>query len=239
MKLSIIMPVYNERRYIEQILEKVLSVKLPIDREIIIVESNSTDGTREIIKQYEKKESIYVIYQNQPLGKGSAVKEGFKHVSGDIILIQDADLEYEPNDYPRLLKPILDNKTKFVLGSRHLGKRTWKIRDFDRLMWDARLIDIGSELLTWLFCVLYHVKLSDPQTMYKVFRRECISGIEFESNSFTLDWEIVIRLLKKGILPLELPVRYKSRSKDEGKKVKILQTGLQSLACFIKYKFSN
>ncbi len=233
------MPVYNERRYIEQILEKVLSVKLPIDREIIIVESNSTDGTREIIKQYEKKESIYVIYQNQPLGKGSAVKEGFKHVSGDIILIQDADLEYEPNDYPRLLKPILDNKTKFVLGSRHLGKRTWKIRDFDRLMWDARLIDIGSELLTWLFCVLYHVKLSDPQTMYKVFRRECISGIEFESNSFTLDWEIVIRLLKKGILPLELPVRYKSRSKDEGKKVKILQTGLQSLACFIKYKFSN
>jgi glycosyltransferase involved in cell wall biosynthesis len=233
------MPVYNERRYIEQILEKVLSVELPIDREIIIIESNSTDGTREIIRQYEKKEGFQVIYQNKPMGKGSAVKEGFKHANGDIILIQDADLEYEPHDYPELLKPILDKKTEFVLGSRHLGKKTWKIRDFSRLMWDARLIDMGSEFLSWLFHKLYHVRLTDPQTMYKVFKRKCISGMEFKSNSFSLDWELVIKLVKKGIIPLEIPVSYKSRTKKEGKKVKIFKTGLLCLGCIIKYKFCN
>lgn len=237
MKISIIMPLYNERRYIEQILKKVLSVKLFVDRELIIVESNSTDGTREIIRRYEKKEGIHVIYQDKPLGKGAALKEGFKHARGDIILIQDADLEYEPDDYPALLKPILDKNTDFVLGSRHLGKNTWKIRRTTPLMWNARLIDIGSEFLSWLFYLLYHVNLTDPQTMYKVFRRKCIDGMEFKSNSFAFDWEIVIKLVKKGILPVELPVRYKSRSKKEGKKVKILKTGLQSLWCIIKHKF--
>jgi glycosyltransferase involved in cell wall biosynthesis len=231
------MPAYNERRYIEQILERVLSVELPIEREIIIVESNSTDGTREIIKQYEQKEGIRVIYQNKPEGKGSALKEGLKHAQGDIILIQDADLEYDPADYPALLKPILDNKTDFVLGSRHLGKKTWKIRDFNRSMWDARVIDMGSELLSGLFHGLYHVKLTDPQTMYKVFKRESISGMALKSNSFAFDWEIVIKLVKKGIVPIEVPVSYKSRSKKEGKKVKIFKTGMQCLWCIIKYKF--
>nr|MDO8118497.1 glycosyltransferase family 2 protein [Candidatus Sigynarchaeota archaeon] len=239
MKLSIIMPVYNERRYIEQILKKIWSVKTGIDRELIIVESNSTDGTREIVKQYERKDGIHVIYQDKPLGKGAALKEGFKRARGDIILIQDADLEYEPDDYPILLKPILDNDADFVLGSRHLGKNTWKIRRSTPLMWNARLIDIGSEFLSWLFFLLYHVKLTDPQTMFKVFRRECISGMEFKSNSFAFDWEIVIKMVKKGFVPVEIPVRYRSRSKKEGKKVKILKTGLQSLWCLIKYKFFN
>lgn len=233
------MPAYNEGRYIERILDRVMAVELPVEREIIIIESNSTDGTREIVRRHDQENGVRVIYQEKPAGKGAAVKEGLKHARGDIILIQDADLEYDPADYPALLQPILERKADFVLGSRHLGKKTWKIRDSSRSMWDARLIDAGSELLTSLFGLLYNVRLTDPQTMYKVFRRDCIKDMDFKSNTFSLDWEIVIKLVKKGIVPVEVPVVYHSRSKQEGKKVKILKTGLECLWCIIKHKISD
>lgn len=238
MKLSIIIPVYNERKYFEEIIKRVLAVKLDkIEKEIIIIESNSTDGTRDLVKKCEGKPSFKIIYEPRPRGKGSAVKKGFKAATGDIILIQDADLEYKPEEYPELLKPILEGKAKFVLGSRHLGAGHWKIRRFNSSMWSSSMINVGSEMLALSFYLLYGVKLTDPQTMFKVFKRDCLDGIKFKSNYFELDWEIVIKLIKKGYIPLEVPVSYKSRTFKEGKKIKLFRDGILNLKAIFWYKF--
>jgi glycosyltransferase involved in cell wall biosynthesis len=236
-KLSIIIPVYNEVAYFEQLLEKVRGVSLTLKKEIIIVESNSTDGTRDLVRLYEGKEGIHVIYQKKPMGKGSAVKEGLKAATGDIILIQDADLEYDTADYQSLIAPILDGEAGFVLGSRHLGKGTWKIRRFDFSRGYGRLVNVGSEALNFLFFLLYGVRLTDPQTMFKVFKRECISGLDFKSDYFQWDWEIVIKLVKRGYVPIEVPVSYTGRTVEEGKKIHLLRDGLLALWTIIKFRF--
>src|SRR5436853_591300 len=135
MKLSIIIPVYNELEHFEKLLKKVMAVKLPIKREIIIVEGGSTDGTTELVHKYDKHLGIRTFFVTEHIGKGYKVKYGIQQATGDIILIQDADLEYDPAEYPELIDPIIKGKTAFVLGSRHLGKSTWKIREFARTKW--------------------------------------------------------------------------------------------------------
>ncbi|MFH1840219.1 MAG: glycosyltransferase family 2 protein [Nanoarchaeota archaeon] len=239
MKLSIIIPVYNEEKTFTQLIEKVLNVELPIEKELIIVEGGSTDGTKSLIHKYDSNPSIKTFYLKRYSGKGYKVKYGLRQSTGDIILIQDADLEYNPDEYSELIKPIIEGKTKFVLGSRHLGCGTWKIRKFDYSAWRANLINFVSILYYTLFWFLYGVRLTDPQTMYKVFKRECLKGIKFKSNQFQLDWEIVIKLVKKGYIPLEVPVSYNCRTFKEGKKTKLIQDGFLALWAILKYRFVN
>jgi glycosyltransferase involved in cell wall biosynthesis len=237
-KLSIIIPIYNEAATVGELLNRVLAVKLPkIEKEIIIVESNSTDGSREIIERYEKKKEIKVFYQEKPCGKGNALKLGFQHATGDIILIQDADLEYNPEEYGNLLVPILSGKASFVLGSRPLGKESWSIRKYAGYFFYARLLNLGGLFYTFLFNLLYFVWLTDPATMFKVFRRDCISGIRFKSNYFDLDWELVAKLIRSGYEPVEVPVRYHSRSTAEGKKIRFFRDGFLVLWAIVRFRF--
>jgi len=208
-----------------------------VEKEIIIVESNSTDGTRSLVDNYFKQGRCKLILQDRPRGKGNAVREGLKLASGDIILIQDADLEYNPEEYPELIKPIVEGKTKFVLGSRHLGAGSWKIRSFDDSKWYAQLINYGTEVFGFIFALLYGQTLTDPQTMFKVFRRECMYGITWKSNYFQLDWEIVCKFVKRGYIPMEIPVSYDSRSNEEGKKIKLWRDGPLALWAMFYYRF--
>lgn len=240
MKLSIIMPVYNEANYIDEIISKVSSVDIGnLKKEIIIIESNSTDGTRDLIKKYENKIGFKIIYEEKPRGKGHAVRKGFKAATGDIILIQDADLEYNPDEYPKLLKPILEGNIKFVLGSRHLGNNGWVVRKFTNDPVRALVLNVGSLGFNFLFNILYGTWITDPTTMYKVFRSECLADIEFKSDYFDLDWEIVGKFIRKGYIPIEVPISYYSRSNSEGKKFKLRRDVYKNLRSVIKYRFVN
>jgi glycosyltransferase involved in cell wall biosynthesis len=237
MKLSIILPVYNEARTLEKLLHQVFKAKISIGKEIIIIESNSTDGTREIVKKYEKHPLCKVYYQDKPRGKGNALKEGFKHATGDIILIQDGDLEYNPNEYQKLIQPIIDKKTDFVLGSRHLSGHTHRVRRFKNNQIYAEVLNFGHYFFTALFNIFYGVRLTDPATMYKVYRRKCTKGTKFKSNYFELDWEIVAKLIKKGYKPLEVPITYHSRSVAEGKKIRFFRDGSKVFYAIVKFRF--
>lgn len=240
MKLSIVMPIFNERPTIELILQRVLNSNIEgVEKEIVIVESNSSDGTKEIIKNFESNETIKILWEDRPRGKGYALKNAFKNCTGEIILIQDGDLEYSPEDYNNLIKPILEGHTNFVLGSRHLGKKTWQIRNIENSRGYSKFLNLGDRLLTWLFNKLYKVKLTDPSTMFKVFKRDCIHHLEFKTNYFDLDWEIVAKLIKSNNIPVEVPITYNSRSTKEGKKIKVLRDGFLVLIAIIRFRIFN
>ena len=235
-KVSIIVPVYNEKATFSRMMEALCSKEIAnVDKEIVIVESNSTDGTREDVSKFEACKDVRVIYEERPLGKGHAVREGIKRVSGDIILIQDADLEYDLQDYDELLEPLLKYHRMFVLGSRHTGD--WKMRSFTSQKLLADYVNFGHILFTFLINVLHGSSLKDPFTMYKVFRKDCLNGLTLESNGFDLDWELVIKFLRKKYFPLEVPVSYKSRSFSEGKKIHLFKDPLRGLRALVKYRF--
>ena len=234
--LSIVLPVYNERATFEQLIQSVLEKRLDVvNREIIIVESNSTDGSRELVQQYETQPGVKVIYEDEPRGKGHAVRNGLNHASGSIILIQDADLEYDIEDYDVLLAPITSYRRLFVLGSRHKGH--WKMREFDDKNLLSAVFNFGQVFFTWLINVTCGTQLKDPFTMYKVFHRECLYGLQLESNRFDLDWEIVIKFIRKGIVPIEIPVNYTSRSFGEGKKVRPLVDPMLWIIALLKFRY--
>lgn len=236
--LSIILPVYNEANTFEELVQKVITKAVPdCNKEIIIVESNSTDGTKELVKKYENLSEVTVIYQNKPQGKGFAVREGLKASTGDIILIQDADLEYDVEDYDSLIKPILKNEADFVLGSRHLGNKSWKIRKFENYWTTSIFMNLGDRIFRTLFNLLYKVSLTDPTTMYKVFRKECIKGICFKCKRFDFDFELLARLIRRGYKPIEVPVSYRSRHFNEGKKINVLRDPWTWLYTILKYRF--
>lgn len=237
MKLSVVMPVYNEVNYIDEIINKVCSVNLgDIEKEIIIIESNSTDGTRELVRKYENTLGFKIIYEEKPSGKGHAVRSGLKIATGNILLIQDADLEYNPDEYPLLLKPIIEGKAKFVLGSRHLNGG-WAYRKFTHDFPMAIICNTGTKIFDFFFNCLYGVNLTDPMTMFKVFSKECLTDIEFKSDYFDLDEEIVAKFIKKGYIPVEVPVSYNSRSFSEGKKVIFHREAIKNIIAVIKYRF--
>jgi glycosyltransferase involved in cell wall biosynthesis len=232
--------VYNEGATFVELIQELLAKTIEgLDIEVVIVESNSTDGTRDHVFQYQNHPKVQVILEDKPLGKGHAVRTGLKIAKGDIILFQDADLEYDLNDYEALLAPLLDLKANFVLGSRHGSqKNSWKIRQFSDSPGLSVFFNFGHVFFLTLFNAIYSQRLKDPFTMYKVFRRECLYGLRFECNRFDFDFEIVIKLLRKGYKPLELPVNYTSRSISEGKKVTVFRDPLTWIGALIKFRKS-
>ncbi len=237
-KVSVIVPVFNEKATFTRMMEGLLKKDLAnADKEIIIVESNSNDGTREEVRKFEQRPNVRVLYEERPQGKGHAVRAGIQEATGDIILIQDADLEYDVNDYDELLTPLLRYERMFVLGSRHTGN--WKMRKFGSKKTLSAYVNFGHILFTSLINILHGCNLRDPFTMYKVFGKDCLNGLTLESDGFDLDWEIVIKLLRKKYLPLEIPVAYKSRSFTEGKKIHLLKDPLRGLRALAKYRFSK
>ena len=188
-------------------MDTLLKKEIPgADREIIVIESNSTDGTRELAEQYRGHPDIKLVLQDRPRGKGNAVREGFRHATGDIVLIQDADLEYDLDDYDALLAPILSHRALFVLGTRHGGN--WKMRRFATQKTLATGLNLGHAFFAGLINVLFRQNMTDPFTMFKVFRRDCLFGLELQCDRFDFDHELVIKFVRKGYRPLEIPVNY-------------------------------
>ncbi len=238
-KLSIVFPCFNEERYVAQVIEAILAKPLPVERELIIVESNSTDRTREIVKGFEGRPGVRLILEDQPRGKGHAVRTGLAAVTGTIILIQDADFEYDIDDYDALLAPILQHRTSFVLGSRSLGLDDWKVRRFEGTPAKRFLLNAAQVGFAKTFNVLYQQRTTDVNTMFKVFRTECLEGIELEGDRFELDIELVCKLVRNGYAPLEVPVNYVARGFAEGKKISFVKDALPSYWAFLKYRFSR
>jgi len=237
-KCSVIVAAFNEHRTFPVLMDALLKKKIPgVDREIIVIESNSTDGTRELAKQYQGHPEIKLVLQDRPRGKGHAVREGFRHATGDIVLIQDADLEYDLDDYDALLKPILSHRALFVLGTRHGG--SWKMRQFAKQRALATGLNLGHAFFTGLINVLFRQNMTDPFTMFKVFRRDCLFGLKFECNRFDFDHELVIKLIRKGYRPVEIPVNYRSRSFREGKKVRLFRDPFTWLWVDLKLRFAQ
>jgi glycosyltransferase involved in cell wall biosynthesis len=233
--LSVIVPVYNEVNSAADVLKLIVGKKLSdVEIEVIIVESNSTDGTREIVRSFEGGSNVRIIYEDRPQGKGHAVRTGLAVANGDIILIQDADLEYSLDDYEKLLVPLLSGKTSFVLGTRHT-EGNWHMRRFSTGNHYAVLFNLAHWGFTALLNVSLGTRMTDPFTMFKVFKRSCLSGIKLECNRFDLDWEIVIKLVKAGYKPLEIPVTYNSRDFKEGKKVSMLKDPPTWMKAWFKY----
>ncbi len=222
--LSVIIPVYNEKTTISEVIEKVSAVDLPIEKEIIVVDDGSTDGTRESIENSrEKITNTYLTPIN--IGKGAAVRIGLTLAKGDIILIQDADLELNPNEYQQLLQPILDGKTSVVYGSRFLGEnRVSPLRRF------------ANYFLTLTTNILFNTKLTDMETAYKVFTSEVANGLNLEANRFEIEPEITVQIAKNGYKILEVPISYRPRTKYEGKKIK-WKDGVRALWTLLKYRF--
>ncbi len=233
--VSVIVPVYNEIDTVEIVLTQILEVRIPnIEFELIVVESNSADGTREAVSRFAGVNNVNLIFQSEALGKGNAVRAGLASVQGDIVIIQDADLEYDVSDYSRLLTPILNGSAEFVLGTR--TKNGWKIREMPNERLASLSLNLGHSLLTTFFNVLFQTKLKDPFTMYKVFRTSAINGLEFESNRFDFDWELVGKLVRKGHVPIEVPVSYHARGFALGKKVRPFRDPLTWIWAALKYR---
>lgn len=245
-KISIILPVYNEESTVRELLDRVWNQPVfDLRRELIIVESNSTDRTRETILRFAKEKScdehvlVKLVFQDVARGKGNAVRAGLKEAVGDIIVIQDGDLEYDVRDYPALIEPILAGRTDFVLGSRHLSAGSWKIREFERNPWRAFLLNLGGIFFHAMFNLLYSVRLTDPTTMFKVFRRSCLKGINLISDRFDFDFELLGKLIRAGYTPLEVPVTYRSRGFGEGKKVRIFRDPPTWLWAMTRFRFGE
>jgi glycosyltransferase involved in cell wall biosynthesis len=227
MKLSIIIPVYNEEKTILEILSKIDEVKISPEKEIIIVDDGSKDKTREILSRINgRSKNKKIIFHDKNYGKGHAILTGLKHASGQIILIQDADLEYDPNDYSKLIAPIINKKAKVVYGSRNL-------RDNKR---SAISFYLGGRFLSFLANLLYGTKITDEATCYKVFRADIIKNIDLKCEKFEFCPEVTAKVAKKGINILEVPISYYPRGKKQGKKIK-WKDGIEAIWALIKYRF--
>ncbi len=223
-KLSVIMPVCNERATIREIVRRVM--ELPIEKELIIVDDGSTDGTLDVLQEI-RGPSIKILFHGRNKGKGAAIRTGLEEVTGEFAIIQDADLEYDPQDYLLLLTPILSGEADVVYGSRFRGE----YEDFLSLHW------LGNKFLTLTTNLLYRSHLSDMETCYKLFRTDILKSIEFHSNRFDFEPEITAKLLRRGIKIIEVPISYIGRQFAEGKKI-TWRDGFTALWTLIKYRFS-
>ncbi len=225
MKVSVVMPVYNERQTIHKIIEKVQQVSL--EKEIIIVDDCSTDGTRECLENL-KNDAIKIVYHDRNKGKGAALQTGFNHVSGDIVIIQDADLEYDPDEYHRLIRPIVSGQADVVYGSRFLSGSERRVLFF----WHY----IGNKFLTLVTNVLTNLNLSDMETCYKVFRSDILKKIRIEQNRFGFEPEFTVKIAKEKLRIYEVGISYYGRDYAEGKKIG-WKDGVVALWCLVKYSF--
>ena len=226
MLLSVIMPVFNERATIEEIIRRVRNVDVP--KEIVIVDDYSTDGTRDVLKKYESDTDIKVAYHPFNQGKGAALRTGLQHITGDIVIFQDADLEYHPEEYPNLLEPILKGYADVVYGSRFKGTH----RAF--MFWHF----LGNKVLTLITNILYNSCLTDMETCYKLFKRDVIQRISIKSNRFNVEPEITAKILKLRVKLVEVGITYIGRDYVEGKKI-TWRDGLSALWTLVKYRFTD
>ncbi len=224
-KLSIIMPVYNERDTVRAVIQRVLSAPLSLEKELIVVDDGSTDGTREVLRSLDDR-SVKVVMQERNQGKGSAIRRGLPEATGDIVIIQDADTEYDPNDYQKLVDPIVSGEAKVVYGSRQLGDNVFSYRRFY----------YGGLFLSWLTNLLYGSDITDEPTCYKVFRKDVIDSIDLKCKRFEFCPEITAKVLKRGIKIEERPISYRPRSISEGKKIR-WSDGIEAVLTLVKYRF--
>ncbi len=226
MKISIVIPVFNERDTIAQVIGRVRAVLGERPSEIIVVDDGSSDGTREILRPVE---GIRLIEHEGNQGKGAALRTGFGAVAGDVVIVQDADLEYDPRDYEKLLEPIMDGRADVVFGSRFLGGPHRVL-----FFWHY----LANKMLTWLSNVFTNLNLSDMETGYKVFRREVLAKIQIRSDRFNFEPEITAKVAKGRFRIYEVPISYSGRTYEEGKKIGFVD-GISALWSIIKYRFIN
>lgn len=229
--ISIIIPVFNERATLQKIVKQIEDVPLSLHQEIILVDDGSTDGTRELLKTFEKKYTI--LYHNYNQGKGAAFRTGLEKATGDIILIQDADLEYDPQDYASLLVPILQGKAKVVYGSRVLGKRRFEQRH-KRYFWYY----LGNWGLSLIAFFLYFRWITDISACYKAMDREVLNKVNLKAQGFEIDAEITAKILKLGYAIKEVPIHYSPRSFKEGKKIR-WKDGVKAAFTLVQYRFKR
>jgi glycosyltransferase involved in cell wall biosynthesis len=227
MKLSIVIPVYNEKNFIREIVERVRKVSLQdVEKEIIIVDDFSTDGTRDILQRDMEPLVSKVIYREKNQGKGAALRAGFQQVTGDIVIIQDSDLEYNPAEYPKLIQPILDNQADVVYGSRFIGSEPHRVLYF----WHY----VGNKFLTLLSNMFTNLNLTDMETCYKVFRTEVLDSVKIEQNRFGFEPEITAKVSRGNWRIYEVGIAYFGRNYAEGKKIN-WKDGLQAIWCILRY----
>ena len=230
MKLSIIIPVFNEEKTVEKLIEEVWKVELPqVEKEIIVVDDGSTDATPEILKRVKNRyPELKVVFKKKNEGKGSAIRRGLKEVTGDLVVFQDADLEYDPRDYPLLMKPILEGKADVVYGSRFLGPHRVL------LFWHL----IGNIFLNLVTNFLYNTTLTDMETCYKMFRSDVIKSLPLKARGFEIEPEITAKILKRGYRVWEVPISYNGRGYEEGKKI-TWKDGFVALYTLFKCRFRD
>ena len=235
--LSVIVPAYNEIKTFKILVNKLLKLKFDgIRIEIIIIESNSDDGTREEAIKFKKFKNIKVVLQDKAKGKGNAVIEGFKHVNGDYVIIQDSDLEYDPKNFKFMLEPIIKGKNNFVLGSR-IKNGILCMRNFKDRKILSLVFNILHIILTSIFNITYQKYILDPWTCYRLFPAYCLKKIEFKRQGFDFDTELICKLIKFGLKPKEIPIDYNSRSFEDGKKINVLKDGYFAVTAILRYRF--
>ena len=224
--LSVVMPVYNERQTIDEIIARVLAVPLRI--QLIVVDDCSSDGTRERLVELQRERGFTLVLQERNGGKGAALRRGFREVAGDLVIIQDADLEYSPEEYPALIELICQGRADVVYGSRFLGRH--RVFLFSHYL--------GNRLLTLVTNVLYNTMLSDMETCYKVMRAEVLRSMTLQSNGFGIEPELTAKIFKRGYRVYEVPITYDGRNYDEGKKI-TWRDGVVALWVLLKYRFTD
>lgn len=225
MEVSVIIPIYNEIDTIEEIISRVWKTGIP--SEIVLVDDGSQDGTRDVLKEYEERDDMQVIYHSRNKGKGAAVRTGLDHASGEVIIIQDADLEYDPRDYPALLKPLEEGVADVVYGSRFLGASR-RVAMF----WHM----VANKLLTLMTNILYDTILTDMETGYKVFRRDVVEDMQLHAKRFEFEPEFTAKILKRDLRIFEVPITFNPRDYDEGKKIG-LSDAVEAVWALLKYRF--
>ena len=224
--LSVVMPCYNERDTIDEIIRRVLAV--PIRTELIVVDDGSKDGTRDILKALEAELKFKLVFQPQNAGKGAALRRGFQEVTGDLVVIQDADLEYSPEEFPELISLICEGRADVVYGSRFLGRhRVFMFTHY-----------LGNRVVTLLTNILYNTMLTDMETCYKVMRTEVLRSFTLESDGFGIEPEMTAKIFKRGYRVYEVPITYDGRGYDEGKKI-TWRDGIVALWVLLKYRFTE